>query len=448
MDTLSPSQQEAADAFLEFLKDPSKKEFLLSGFAGSGKTYLLHHLVGVVQKLEGCKIWQYHFTATTNKAASVLGDMLGRDASTIHSALGLTLKYDYNTGEEYLEPTNDPVNLENSLLVIDEGSMINKELLFWIRDTAGCANHCKILYVGDSYQLPPVNEGICPIFEEIEDAHFLTDIQRQAAESNIISFSNEYRLKLDSINAINDLILLDYSPYEYKAKVDELTVPWPEIPNNGVDIMHYSESDAWGDALEAAYKSDHGPDDLRVLAWTNDIVHRYNNYIRRQIIGYKEPFEPDEILIANNAVVMDRQLIVRIGDMYRVKSATKHKEHGIDGYMLSLTPVAGGGHLRLFQPSNPKAKKRVLDNMASVARSRKGRDRSNKWKEFYDTRDGWGDFRALHSMTVHKSQGSTYKEVFIDMEDIGKNKIQSELARLMYVAATRASDKIHLFGHV
>ena len=37
--TLNQGQKAAAEAFFEFLFDPNEKEFIISGPAGTGKTY-------------------------------------------------------------------------------------------------------------------------------------------------------------------------------------------------------------------------------------------------------------------------------------------------------------------------------------------------------------------------------------------------------------------------
>lgn len=49
-----------------------------------------------------------------------------------------------------------------------------------------------------------------------------------------------------------------------------------------------------------------------------------------------------------------------------------------------------------------------------------------------------------YSITIHKSQGSTYKNVFIDLKDIMKNNKLNEKKRCIYTALTRASDTLHI----
>lgn len=58
--------------------------------------------------------------------------------------------------------------------------------------------------------------------------------------------------------------------------------------------------------------------------------------------------------------------------------------------------------------------------------------------------DPFANVNYGYSTTVHKSQGSTYYNVYIDMDDILKNKAINEMKRCLYTAITRASNNIYL----
>jgi len=435
MITLSPSQQKATDAFRSFLQNPDKTEFLLSGFAGSGKSFLVTYLIDLVRdeyKMirlidPSAKPTKFHFTATTNKAANVLNTMVAEPTKTIHSALGLIIRYSY--GKEHLVQKNDPVDLNHSVLVIDESSMINAELLQMIRDTAKAHMDCKILYVGDSYQLPPVKEDTCSIFTTIPDSYFLTDIQRQAADSPIITFSHKYREILD-----------------------DPALEWPSIPHDGKNIFHYTDKAEWVETLKNSFLQTHGTDDLRILAWSNDRVRDYNSWVRRQI-GYSQPFEKGEVLVCNSAImVKNNRVRARNDSLHTVQSSEPKTLFNIPGHQLVLKAAAGEDYLTVFQPTDWEATKYLLAKISKAATAAKKRGDTSKsaelWKGFWMIKNEWGDLRPLHAQTVHKSQGSTFQEVFIDVGDIAKNNKWYEVARLMYVAITRASHKVHLYGNL
>ena len=74
---LNEGQSKAANEFLQFMLS-DEKEYIISGPAGSGKTYLLDHImsVGMKEYEDACKLLgipvtinSMHLTATTNKAA-------------------------------------------------------------------------------------------------------------------------------------------------------------------------------------------------------------------------------------------------------------------------------------------------------------------------------------------------------------------------------------------
>ena len=58
----------------------------------------------------------------------------------------------------------------------------------------------------------------------------------------------------------------------------------------------------------------------------------------------------------------------------------------------------------------------------------------------------WIDIRHTYSSTILKAQGSTYDNVFIDLNDFTSIKTQKDLARLLYVAFSRATNKVYLTG--
>lgn len=64
----------------------------------------------------------------------------------------------------------------------------------------------------------------------------------------------------------------------------------------------------------------------------------------------------------------------------------------------------------------------------------------------FELKNEFSDLRAPHASTVHKSQGSTYQYCFVDLSDIGRNTRWEEIARLVYVALTRASHTVLVTG--
>lgn len=152
------------------------QEFYFAGFAGTGKSSLIAHLLGTTNLRA--------VTATyTGKSAHVLR-MRGVNASTIHSLI-YTVIPDSDPVEFVLDPYSALCDAD--LLILDECSMIQDELADDLRSFGK-----KILVVGDPGQLPPVRGA--GAFTRREPDAFLTEIHRQAAESPILRLATAARL--------------------------------------------------------------------------------------------------------------------------------------------------------------------------------------------------------------------------------------------------------------
>jgi ATP-dependent exoDNAse (exonuclease V) alpha subunit len=99
------------------------------------------------------------------------------------------------------------------------------------------------------------------------------------------------------------------------------------------------------------------------------------------------------------------------------------------------TPV---GNVEFQTPERPEDRGRLLKYLF----------KQKKYKEYFSIKNSWTDLRTLGAQTIHKSQGSTYREVFLDLDDISRNNKWHDIARLMYVGLTRATDKVYLYGNL
>ena len=136
---LTPEQREAVRNALTFSIS------LMTGGAGSGKTYAVSTIVSIADRLER----KILLAAPTGKAAKRLEEVVGHEASTIHRLLGFN-------GHSYARDAMNPI--EADILVIDEVSMVDVALawrLFQAVDRAKTA----VVLVGDHNQLPPVGPG-------------------------------------------------------------------------------------------------------------------------------------------------------------------------------------------------------------------------------------------------------------------------------------------------
>lgn len=412
--TLNTCQQAAVDEFLKFLMSPTQTELVISGYAGTGKTTLVQHLLDQMPRFETAAaalgsnlkcINEVAVTATTRKAASVIADMLGVEATTVHSYLGLILRNDYQTGETYLQLSKNAKPASNTLIFVDEASFINSELLSNIRQQTP---NCKVVYMGDPCQLISVNSSQSPIFDGKIPTVKLTTVMRN--DGAIDALSAQYR---DTV----------------------LSGIFRPIKLDNKKVVHVT-GDVFKSMIDAAFTDkDYKPDDsAKVLAWTNSRVLDYNNYIA-QVRGCTARFSPGETLI-NNSVIISKKtndILASTDQRVVVKTVEPEVQHGIEGWLVTLRNIG-----QVFVPESQFEKTQLLKRLS----------KSKNWKDYFNIKDTWADLRPAYAATVHKSQGSTYDRVFVDLSDIGSNNVSDEVARLLYVAISRASSQVILYGEL
>lgn len=207
---LSQEQTDAFDAVMAFHKTEIQ-EFVLDGYAGTGKTTLAKYLADAFGPDN------VSFCAFTGKAANVLREKGCADANTLHSNLYQLISHD-KEGIELLEKSIDEsrksgnstlasqlsdelaerrmkhlqpkyqLNMhsklkDKSLVIVDEYSMLGDKLIADLRKVAK-----KILYIGDSFQLPPVKDEC-----SLKPDYKMVEIHRQALDSAIIRNSMKIR---------------------------------------------------------------------------------------------------------------------------------------------------------------------------------------------------------------------------------------------------------------
>jgi exodeoxyribonuclease-5 len=155
-----------------------RAHFTLQGLAGTGKTTVAGH---IARSQDGALL-----CAPTGKAASVLCAKTGLPAMTVHSAFYEFVSAEDRDGASRLvfRPAHSPGSLRGNVLVLDECSMISREVA---RDIL--ATGITIISIGDPGQLPPVNGA--PFFTAASVT--LTQIHRQALGNPIIRQAHRVR---------------------------------------------------------------------------------------------------------------------------------------------------------------------------------------------------------------------------------------------------------------
>ncbi len=155
---------------------------LVTGGPGTGKTASIR-MIGAIAAQQRASL---ALVAPTGRAALRMREATGLDASTVHAALG------WIPGEGPTLDEDDPLRCD--LLVVDETSMANLELLVTLLRAVGPGTH--VVLVGDADQLAPVGAGK-PFAELVASGLVptarLAHIFRQAAGSMIVQGAHAIR---------------------------------------------------------------------------------------------------------------------------------------------------------------------------------------------------------------------------------------------------------------
>ena len=187
---LTADQERAKNLITEWYLNTDDQFFVLSGYAGTGKTFLIDHVVKDVLKLKVGE--EAVFVSPTGKAASILVKR-GTPAGTVHSLIYMRDEDDFEVDEngEIIETDRlsfikrEKIDEKIKLIIIDEASMIATDML---RDLLSF--NVKCLFSGDGAQLPPVN-GVCPLMELID--YTMTEIVRQEQDNPIVKIATMAR---------------------------------------------------------------------------------------------------------------------------------------------------------------------------------------------------------------------------------------------------------------
>ena len=166
---------------LDIEKRRDKQVFVLSGFAGTGKSYLM----GVIDKFLReyyDSDWAVQACAYTGKASTVLAEK-NMNATTIHHLLYIPfVKQDEVTKiKKVLWKRRGNLDPRIKLIIVDEASMLPSKLFEDLK-----LLKIPILCVGDGFQLPSIDIGTKLL--ETPD-YTLTEITRQALDNSIIRLS-------------------------------------------------------------------------------------------------------------------------------------------------------------------------------------------------------------------------------------------------------------------
>ena len=408
---LTKCQESAIKEFTKFAINPSQIFFNLSGNSGTGKSTTVPYLIKAmltanktnkVLGSEGKPITRIAYCASTHKAARVLSDEVGGTVTTIHSMFSLTRGFDRDTGDEYYfkNPKKNVQFLPDTLLVIDEVSLIDETLFKLI--TKHLPNNCKVVLIGDSNQLPPINHVNSPVYSKSFPITYLTTPTRFDNEE-LIEFSNELRLavegnKLPKLNEGNHIKILDREQF-----------------NNAMVLTNKQGFN------------------VKTIAWRNKTVGKYSDLIHKELYGDAK-YNVGQKLLAKSSFK------TAAGDL--INSQT---ELLIEQPPKEIIKNIYDETLEFMELVTDKGTIHIPNNKAKAMKAIKYLKDNKEWAAWYGKKDFFAEVINSYSITVHMSQGSTYDYIFIDLQDIMANKRFNEMLRLLYVAGTRGRKEVLIY---
>lgn len=420
---LNEGQTLASEGFFEFLLS-ADKEINISGPGGVGKTFLMGHLIDEIMPMyhDTCRLMGipplYHsvqMTATTNKAAEVLGLQTGRPTSTVHSFFGLKVVDDYATGESKITKSNSWTVHNNLILFIDEASMIDKQLYELIQE--GTCN-CKIVYVGDENQLAPVKETLSPVYKRESIGMFELLEPMRTSIPELQALNTQCRTTVQSGKHTGIHL---FQPIQIIPGI----IDWLDGPQFEAEI--------------AQHFHDQTKDNV-ILAYTNQRVIDYNTHIR-EMRGLPEEFQPGEVLVNNSAVRFGKYALAVEDEITIIEVSPD----------IDLHEIAPGAELAvryacIENSFGEQFRLPIPVDRAHYAELVKYYRKLKNWTAYYKLKNNYPDLRQRDARTVYKIQGSSVDTVYIDVGNLSTCHNPAQAARLIYVAVSRARQRVAFFG--
>ena len=470
----TPSQDLAIDKLDRFLEDDDKNCFLLTGYAGTGKTTLIGALIEYLRARHLIPL----ALAPTGRAARVIAEQHGVHASTIHRHIyEMTDMREFRETDKggditykfYFDVKNNDYE-HAAVFIVDEASMISDvesesefvrfgtgrllyDLLDYINFDANDYKK-KIIFIGDTAQLSPDGGGSPPALDAeylrrncnvTVSATELTDVKRQDKSSPILKNATEMRRLITS----GHLVSFDFeSDDECIIEVDEADL-----------LEHYFNRNPERPSQHAT-----------IITFTNKRSHEYNEYVREKYFpGRKGLAVGDIVMVVRNNYSFSIDLfngqvgkVVQVDQAVEVRNAAKKGERskestGDDRNMRFRKMTIEFKDVEdVLRPVHCMVIENVLQDSGGEVASWLGktlyrdfRIRNPRLRPgdplFRETLRNDRYFNALqikygYSITCHKAQGGEWKNVFINFA--GKNSLNLDALRWSYTAITRASERI------
>ncbi|MGV8964388.1 MAG: ATP-dependent DNA helicase [Candidatus Saccharimonadaceae bacterium] len=488
--SLSTDQEQALSKLEAFLEG-SIKVFMLKGYAGSGKTTILKGLVEYLGSLEK----EFALLAPTGRAAKVIRDITGQEASTIHKGI-----YSYDELVEvenaeieggksffYYYKIRNSTDVANKIFIIDEASMLSdsksegeffrfgtghllSDLITYSRITTPTAG-TKIIFVGDPCQLAPVGDNSSKAFDKeylFEKFQLMTndaemkEVKRQAGDSGILSNASIIRKSISS-GLFNNFKIKVNGDDVFKPSYENFIDTWQKI--KGRKIIIASKNKTCLDINLQIRKLKYGDSGLPIRKGDIMILGA-NNYRKGVFNGeFAVVNEIDDVATSRNvkfyaksipgdpsAKTIAREVTLRWRTIELVFPDSESSNKVVRGQVLENF-LNGDNFL------NPDEMQALYVDFKN--RNNKLKPRTEEFKEAILNDDYFNCLlmKYGYAVTCHKAQGGEWDHVFTvwDHENqkdfdclrdkqLMRSKDNQGFYRWAYTAITRASKKLYVLN--
>jgi len=435
-----------------FLTDTNNETiFLLKGYAGTGKTTVISTIVNNLIEINK----KYVLLAPTGRAAKVIANYSNKPAFTIHKKIYFPKKSS-GGGVAFTMQQNKH---KNTIFIIDEASMIsdqsneskmyeNGSLLDDLISYVYSGENCKMILLGDTAQLPPINLDISPAlnadslelnYDKRVDWIELDEVMRQELNSGILYNATELRE-----------LLKDTFITEFKFKLRGFK-----------DIIRLTDGYDIQDAINQSY-SNYSIEDTAFIVRSNKRANQYNEQIRMKILDKENDLSVGDFLmvVKNNYFWLkekDEAGFIANGDIIEVLEIYSF----IDLYGFHFAKVK----IRMVDYPNqiPFETVLILDTIKSETPSLTYEQSNSLYsevmKDYENLTSKYAKFQKVkeneffnglqvkfsYAITCHKSQGGQWNTVFIEQPYL-PDGIDRDYIRWLYTAMTRAKDRLYLIG--
>lgn len=448
---LNPDQKCALDAVFGLLTSEQTHAMVLSGVAGSGKTTLLAEVVKLAAEMGmTCRS-----LSPTGKAASTLESKLNQLLPSTFTPIKVYTIHQYlysllTPGHYILKSVTEGFDL----LIVDEASMVSDfttlnpflqfgsgklltDLLTLVKNVyqhGYTRRPVKVLFVGDSFQLPPVRSSFSPAMNPLYLTqqhqlsvltYHLTQVVRQAEGSGVLAWANQIRQGIEQ-------------PRKRAHRV----------PINGVDIRKTTALNA----MQRLASEDAINDACVAIVATNLMAWEYNIGVRhlRWGDGYSELQVGEKLLVTRNAPALSLSngelvTVVDVSGPRTTQSVTLANGNDMAlSFRQVILAVSNGTTLYrvhavvlenyLYAPLSERQSHQLAEALRLLVA-----DPSHQ--SLYD--------QLLHvkfgyALTCHKAQGSEWPQVIIDPTGMDTRTIEGK--QWLYTAVTRSSDLLEVVG--